>query len=646
MDRSVRRGLLAAATVTTTTAAMLLAGVTSAGAAPAPADLGDPGFVMHVPLGANLSFPTGQQLGTPQKTSQNPEFPPNSETDGAQQEGGASDNALSLAGVPIVTATPVAGSPGLTKSFQGINGFQERFANNGNQFSFEPPDQGLCAGNGLVFEGVNDAVRVYNPNGSAASPVTDMNTFFGYPPVIDRTKNPPRFGPEPTDPTCLFDAGTQRWFVTILTLEVNARTGALTGKDHIDIAVSKTANPLNGFAIYRLPVQDDGSQGTPSHNGCPCIGDYPHIATDANGFYVTTNEYPFSNAPGIFGNNFNGAQIYAFDKAAMAARRASVTVVQFSHTQLHQNGHVVPGFTLAPAQVPGAAYNTANGGTQYFLDSVAGEEAQPGGFTGQAASVGVYQLTNTQSLRNANPNLTLSGALRPSEQYVQPPLARQKAGNTPLANLCTVIDCFGFGPAQETEGPIATNDTRMLQVYWAHGMLYGALDTGVQVGGQLHAGIAWFLVNPGASPDVSNVAHQGYIGVAGQDVMFPAVAALSNGNGAMAFSLSGPLYYPTAAYALLTPTGVTGSVHVAAAGVGPQDGFTEYEPAVPGVGSSAPRPRWGDYGAAVPVGSSIWLASEYIGQTCGFAEFQRDPTCGQTRGLNLNWATRISAVTP
>ena len=645
MDRSVRRGLLAAATVTATTAAMLLGVVTTAGAAPSTSDLGDPGFQTSVALGANMSFPTGQKVGADTSIQKHELLPGDKETDGAQQEG-ASDNALSATGVPVVTATPVAGNPGLTQSFSGLNGFEERFANNGNQFSVEPPDQGLCVGNGFVLEAVNDVLQVYRPNGSAASAVTDLNTFYGYAATIDRTKNPPRFGPEPTDPTCLFDAGTQRWFVTVLTLEVSPKTGALTGKNHSDIAVSRTANPLNGFAIYRLPVQDDGTQGTPSHSGCPCIGDYPHIATDANGFYVTTNEYPFSNAPGVFGNNFNGAQIYAFDKAAMAARRASVTVIQFSHTQLHQNGHVVPGFTLAPAQVPGSAYNTANNGTQYFLDSVGGEEAQPGGFTGQAASVGVYQLTNTQSLHNATPHLTLSGALRPSEQYVQPPLARQKFGNTPLANFCTQEDCFGFGPAHETEGPIATNDTRMLQVYWSHGMLYGALDTGVQVGGQLHGGIAWFIVNPGASPDVSNVAHQGYIGVAGQDVYFPAVAALSNGSGAMGFSLSGPNSYPTAAYALVTPTGVTGSVHVAAAGVGPQDGFTEYVPAVPGVGSSAPRPRWGDYGAAVPVGSSIWMASEYIGQTCGFVQFQHDPTCGQTRAPLINWDTRISAVTP
>jgi hypothetical protein len=139
-----------------------------------------------------------------------------------------------------------------------------------------------------VIEALNDIIRIYRPNGSAASGITDLNSFYGYPPAINRARGV--FGQFVTDPTCLFDAGTQRWFVTVLTLNTDPNTGNFTERDHLDIAVSRTANPLDGFAIYRLPVQDNGSQGTPSHTGCPCIGDYPHIATDAYGFYVTTNE--------------------------------------------------------------------------------------------------------------------------------------------------------------------------------------------------------------------------------------------------------------------------------------------------------------------------------------------------------------------
>ena len=82
-------------------------------------------------------------------------------------------------------------------------------------------------------------------------------------------------------------------------------------------------------------------------------------------------------------------------------------------------------------------------------------------------------------------------------------------------------------------------------------------------------------------------------------------------------------------------------MHIAAAGVGAQDGFTEYPFA-----SGQNRPRWGDYGAAATDGISVWVASEYIGQTCTFDEFVADFTCGGTRSFFANWGTRISQVNP
>ena len=160
----------------------------------------------------------------------------------------------------------------------------------------------------------------------------------------------------------------------------------------------------------------------------------------------------------------------------------------------------------------------------------------------------------------------------------------------------------------------------MLQVYLANGMLYGALNTGVQVSG--HPG--GHRLVPGEPGHVAEhggrLANQGYIGVAGHNVMFPAVAAMTNGKGAMVYTLGGPSYYPTAAYSLVGPHGETGAVNIAATGVGPQDGFSGYAPS-----ATRPRPRWGDYSAAA-VGSTIWLATEYIGQSCTFAQFQVDRT--------------------
>jgi hypothetical protein len=86
-----------------------------------------------------------------------------------------------------------------------------------------------------------------------------------------------------------------------------------------------------------------------------------------------------------------------------------------------------------------------------------------------------------------------------------------------------------------------------------------------------------------------------------------------------------------------------GDVHVISEGVGPDDGFTGYNPHAAFGG----RPRWGDFGAAVSDGKSLWIASEYIGQTCTLSDYLATGfLCGGTRTSLANWYTRISQLVP
>src|SRR4029079_11306729 len=135
-------------------------------------------------------------------------------------------------------------NPELKLSFDGLNHRDQRLANGGNQFSLEPPDQGLCVGNGFVMETVNDVIRIFNTAGAALAGAVDQITFYGYPPAINRTTG--TFGPFVTDPSCLYDADTQRWFHVVLTLD-RLPNGALTGKNHLDIAVSNSSSPLGSW---------------------------------------------------------------------------------------------------------------------------------------------------------------------------------------------------------------------------------------------------------------------------------------------------------------------------------------------------------------------------------------------------------------
>src|SRR6185369_16999124 len=125
-----------------------------------------------------------------------------------------------------------------------------------------------------------------------------------------------------------------------------------------------------------------------------------HIGADANGFYVTTNAYPWG------GNGFNGAQIYAFSKAQLAAGVASVTIVHidtFGTVNLPSDaGTTQPGFTVWPAQSPGIQFDTSNGGTEFFMSSNATDEAthpvSGTGGPGVSSRIIVWTLSNTSSL--------------------------------------------------------------------------------------------------------------------------------------------------------------------------------------------------------------------------------------------------------
>ena len=57
--------------------------------------------------------------------------------------------------------------PELLLDWEGLNHRDSRLADGGNQFSGEPADQGVCAGNGFVLETVNSALRVYNAGSGA-----------------------------------------------------------------------------------------------------------------------------------------------------------------------------------------------------------------------------------------------------------------------------------------------------------------------------------------------------------------------------------------------------------------------------------------------------------------------------------------------
>ncbi|HSP08572.1 MAG TPA: hypothetical protein VLU92_03120, partial [Candidatus Dormibacteraeota bacterium] len=181
---------------------------------------------------------------------------------------GRSNSRGSAVGPTVSGAQKAKSNPTVTASFDGLNLYQQRYARGGNQFTVEPPDQGLCAGNGYVVEAVNDVFNVFDASGKSLLPdntatnivagfprdvnhAVDLNSFYGYAPAINRTTKVR--AQNVTDPSCLYDAATQRFFLVVLTLETRPN-GSLTHVNHLDIAVSRTPDPTGLWNIYKVDV--------------------------------------------------------------------------------------------------------------------------------------------------------------------------------------------------------------------------------------------------------------------------------------------------------------------------------------------------------------------------------------------------------
>jgi hypothetical protein len=631
------------------------------------------------------------------------EFPTGDNEDGPDPYNGTISFSSGAGGGPTVNSGKKAKSnPTFNFGFEGLNHYQQRYSRGGNQFSVEPPDQGMCVGNGYVVEAVNDVFNVFSastgasllPDNTATNIVAgfprnvnhaiDLNSFYGYTAAINRTTGVR--GEFVTDPTCIYDAQTQRFFVVVLSLDSQVPgpcQGVLSCVNHLDLAVSQTNDPTGSWNIYKIDVTNDGTN-TGGANPGPYLGDYPHIGADANGIYLTTNAYPWH------ANGFSGAQIYALSKAQLAAGAATVTMQHIDTSGMvnapSDAGSTQPGFTLWPAQSPGTSqFSLANNGTEYLLSSNAADEAQKpvSGTAGTRTSnqLVVWTLTNTASLNTATPAVGISNKILTVGQYGVPPQAQQPgSGSAPGINVpqgfClndeTTVTIAGTGcyrllvstaihnaTKPEVVMKHDSNDTRMQQVMYANGKLWGALDTALNPdAGPQRAGIAWYIVNP-VTP---KVVLSGYLGATSHDFTYPAIGVTAAGRGVMAFTDTGDTTNPSAAYAPIDALAGVGAWNDVTGGVGaaPDDGFTGYK------AQRFPnpiRPRWGDYGAAAVDGNSVWIASEYIAHSCDYTDWGGPffvggtgdnllGTCGGAshgpggRSALANWSTRISKLTP
>jgi len=479
--------------------------------------------------------------------------------------------ALSTFVTPIMKSLTVAGAAGIS-GFNALSHLNQRLANNGNQFSIEPPSASIAVGNGFVLEGVNDAIQVYSVSGAPALPVViSTNQLFGLGPAIDR--NTDINGVYLTDMRVYFDHDMARWFV-IQRSQDNDVFGFPLNQSHLYMAVSKTADPTGDYNIYIMDTTN------PSYPGCPCIADYPQIGSDQYGFHIAWNQF------NTFTEGFVSASILSLSKASLASSANLPTAYRFNIQPIL--GYE---FALQPATTPpGASPLLGSGGVVYFTSTS----------TRTNGGLALWALRNTSSLATPTPNPILARTIVTILPYTPPGVAAQKPGPIPYGSSLFANLAFLDG-----------GDNRVQALSYSSGRLYLTFPTSVNdENGRNLVGGAFVVLSPSLRSGVlgATVINQGYLIAKNNNLLFPAIAVNAQGKGAISTTLVGPDWHPSAALipfeTFTTPT----TLQVAKSGARPQDGFTGYE------GVTAPVSRWGDYNGAVATSDgAIWMVVEYIG---------------------------------
>ena len=118
----------------------------------------------QVPLSGTGSAQTGDFTPSDAGSVTQDEFPVGDNDLGPDPYNGTISFSTGAGGGPSVSSGPKAKSnPVFNFGFEGLNHYQQRYSRGGNQFSVEPPDQGLCVGNGDVVEVIVVLARVSSP---------------------------------------------------------------------------------------------------------------------------------------------------------------------------------------------------------------------------------------------------------------------------------------------------------------------------------------------------------------------------------------------------------------------------------------------------------------------------------------------------
>ena len=205
---------------------------------------------------------------------------------------------------PEPLAPPVPSGAG----FEGINNTDNATV---AAVTVTPPDPQVAVGPGHVFEMVNIIGRIYTRTGATVQTFT-LASFFGVP-----------AGFKDTDPKVFYDALSNRWFASYVSLV--DLPGGNNDQARLHIAISQTSDPTGAWNVYFLT--------------------YAQLFPDYEGMGVTNDKFTISsNIFDIDQPFFFGAETLVFEKADLLAGVPGPSVGLFAFPRNLNR------FTVRPAQ--------------------------------------------------------------------------------------------------------------------------------------------------------------------------------------------------------------------------------------------------------------------------------------------------------
>jgi hypothetical protein len=441
----------------------------------------------------------------------------------------------------------------------------------GNDQLVAPPDTDVAVGPSDIVETVNSSIYVYNRAGTLISGGTaDLNTFLS----VDGS----HFA---TDPRIIYDARSQRWWLTIS--EAPNPFSCSNFASPVLIAVSASSNPLpfSSWLVYSLPFATLGT----------FVGDQPGLGISNNLVTVTWNDYDCSG-------NFLGSDVDILQKVDFELNIGGLADADFQDTA----------FAPQPVQ------SLASTATQYVVTN----ESDCAPTVCTTPQIEVDAITGNPSSASV---------------VVTPHL---------LAMTPTLVDgtYFGTPPAQQsgTSTTLNTDDDRFLNAVWGNGMIWTADGTECTTAPDTTPRSCLNYVGVTAdnlgtvNPTITQINN---VGVSMSSLFYPSVSLDSSGNVFTVFDESSSSTFPSIVDATIAAGGSTLSpfqtLHTSSSFYNPPSGVCQ---AI----NSSNACRWGDYSGAAQDPTNpkhVWVASEAEdGATSSFCT-----------PATLCWGSDVSLVT-